>query len=739
MYSLLVHQDLYPTIHSTGPAKALVRILMSLVACLIAIGPAIADDTGKLTYTLKSPGYSIHPSPDGFDNVRADGYLSYAVPGYPDLPCKIYRFAVPFDVDAGQLKVGYSILKSETVGKYNIRELPPLATRVDQKRLVSGKADVYLKNAYFPEDVVQYLGFSRMRKWKFINIKYTPFQYNPMTHELKFIPEVTVTIDYSLLPRTSGMDNRLTDNKMDGRAKEMFDNFSEAKAWYVSPKAQAAPSITYDYVIITTNSIESISTKLSDFVSYLSGKGFSPLVITEDEYAGLTGQSPNGIAEKIRQWLIDHYSTYGILYVLLIGNPDPDDPSSGSDSVGDVPMKMCWPRNDQSSYKESPTDYFYADLTGNWDLNGNGYFGEYNGDRSTETEQGVDFANEVYVGRIPFYSGVMPVSDLDSVLAKTMAYGNAASIDWRKSALLPMSFSDGSTDGAYLSEAMMSNYLSPNGYSDYTLYMQGSYCSAANSAFGSDQELLNDVSWQRWRNYSYGMVWWWGHGNEEGAYVGYSGCPSSTSSPQIIGSWDVSSLNNSYPSHVYQCSCLNGYPEDSSNLGTALLYNGAITTTSASRVSWYAIGSWYVSPYFKYSCDNASIGYYYGQELVNNEKVASKALFDVKSDMGTGAYWGGASWMNLFDFNLYGDPATSIVIKGSACPDCPPDGDIGVTNDVTYPAGSDCTCTNATELTIGANVTIQAGATVTFIAPVVTFQPGFSFSPQDGATLNVHQ
>lgn len=70
------------------------------------------------------------------------------------------------------------------------------------------------------------------------------------------------------------------------------------------------------------------------------------------------------------------------------------------------------------------------------------------------------------------------------------------------------------------------------------------------------------------------------------------------------------------------------------------------------------------------------------------------------------------------------------------CPDCPPD---GIIDNVTYPAGSDCTCTNAVALTIGANVTIEAGATVTFIAPIVTFQPGFNFSSAGGATLNVHQ
>jgi len=443
------------------------------------------------------------------------------------------------------------------------------------------------------------------------------------------VKSTALTITYDRMGRSSVSDANLADRVMDARANAVFNNFSESRSWYQPSDRIPGVSISHNYVIITTNAIEAASTKLGDFVTYLADKQFTPLVITEDDYGGLTGQAPNGTAEKIRQWLINYYSSYGIEYVLLIGNPDPDDPGA-TDSVGDVPMKMCWPRRHEGAYEESPTDYFYADLTGNWDLDGDGYFGEYcdagpvcgsgHGDVG-----GVDFANEVYVGRIPIYSG--GIANLDSVLEKTINYGNETDISWRESALLPMSFSDASTDGAHLSEAMISDYLNSAGFSDWTLYLQGSVCSAADSTFGSDQELVTDASWQRWRDNDYGMVWWWGHGHATGASLGYSECGWG----QIINSSDTPVLDDSHPSHVYQCSCLNGEPEigsavpTSCNLGTALLYNGAITTISASRVSWYAVTSW--STRLKYYCDNASIGYYYGQELVTNEKRASVAFF----------------------------------------------------------------------------------------------------------------
>ena len=55
----------------------------------------------------------------------------------------------------------------------------------------------------------------------------------------------------------------------------------------------------------------------------------------------------------------------------------------------------------------------------------------------------------------------------------------------------------------------------------------------------------------------------------------------------------MSSLDNGKPAFFYQSSCENSYLELSNNLGYALLKSGAvISTMSASRVSWYGVGTW---------------------------------------------------------------------------------------------------------------------------------------------------
>jgi hypothetical protein len=143
----------------------------------------------------------------------------------------------------------------------------------------------------------------------------------------------------------------------------------------IPSSASANGGGTYDYVIITTNDIEANSQELQFFIKMKENAGHSVKVVTEDDFGGLTGQYPNDRADKIRKWLQDNYVSLGIDYVLLIGDPDPDSFKESEDSVGDIPMKMCYPRFFRVG-DGAPTDLYYSDLDSNWDLDGDGYYHE---------------------------------------------------------------------------------------------------------------------------------------------------------------------------------------------------------------------------------------------------------------------------------------------------------------------------------------------------------------------------
>ena len=83
---------------------------------------------------------------------------------------------------------------------------------------------------------------------------------------------------------------------------------------------------------------------------------------------------------------------------------------------------------------------------------------------------------------------------------------------------------------------------------------------------------------------------------------------------------------------------------------------------------------------------------------------------------------------NIDDVEIWG------VGGSSPCPDCPAN---GVITNVTYFAGTNCSCTNATAITLGPGVIVENGATVAFTAPTVTV--GSGFHARNGANVTMRQ
>jgi len=591
--------------------------------------------------------------------IELEDFYYSGDPGNPELPYKALDVLLPPNVEIESITIQISRDENYEMNVTGeVAPAPPLACNKTVewgtgKKISDGRnLLVYGRDEYYPARVMELSETSRRGVYVFARIRYNPVQYNPLKSSLRIHREVVFKINYAL----SGQREVAVKNTvMEKIAEKQFVNWNTAKEWY--SQTFLTSNSQYDYVIVTTNAIKGNSSELSNFVNYLQNtRGFKVKVITETDYGTATGQQR---AVNIRNWLKNNYAIMGIKYVLLIGNPDPDDPSSGSDSYGDVPMMMCWPRRGASdSDKESPTDYFYADLTGNWDSDGDGYYGEYGQDN-------VDFTPEVYVGRIPVYSA--NYSTLDAILRKTMNYASSGT-GWRHRIMLPMAISnyaneDNSswprTDGLDLPKYVIENIL-PSGWSHYVLYERAGRDPVPETAPYYSAPLTRDNVVNEWKN-GYGVVFWWAHGSIYGAWRKYWNSTDGDNIPegnemawvQFFSSSDASELNNSMPSFVYQCSCDNGYPENSNNLGYALLKNGAIATVSASRVSWYIVGYW--QP--RMLTDNAEIGYRYVEKLIKDELSAGAALYEAKAIL---PHNDGVWWMNLFDFNLYGDPSVSL-------------------------------------------------------------------------------
>jgi hypothetical protein len=158
----------------------------------------------------------------------------------------------------------------------------------------------------------------------------------------------------------------------------------------------AASSTGPEYLIITS---VALSDAFQPLVDYKNETGYvTELAYIDDILTTSTGVDD---AEKLRNYLKDRYAE-GLRYVLL----------AGDETV--VPIRYAYP----NSASEMPSlemqqicDLYFADLTGEWDSDGDGIWGEAYVDQA-------DLTPELRVGRLPINS----VEEAANYVAKLIRY-----------------------------------------------------------------------------------------------------------------------------------------------------------------------------------------------------------------------------------------------------------------------------------------------------------------------------
>jgi len=209
---------------------------------------------------------------------------------------------------------------------------------------------------------------------------------------------------------------------------------------------RADTKLGVEYVIVVATS--SLKDTVQDFVEFKESQGFD--VIVED--VPTIEQNYQGVdkVEKIRNFLKDKTKGYTKTFTLLIGAP------YGNVGEEGCPMRIVDWGISNGIY---PTDYYYADLDGNWDSNGDGVYDPVKDDIKAEVHN--------FVGRVPFSSADVVKKILDNTIAMQKS-------ELKNKALLAMinNETNGSNigDGANIGEKVRLNILEPAGFSVTTLY-----------------------------------------------------------------------------------------------------------------------------------------------------------------------------------------------------------------------------------------------------------------------------
>lgn len=629
-------------------------MVLAILCLFIGTGvPSIVADFNQnlenesLIITLKSGSYNLVRDDEDKTIITMEGFDSILIPGGPTLPSKTYLIGLP----PGAKVTSISILdeKKEVLdGRY---EFQPNYLIIDDGseriELYTYEEDFSITDS-FPSDAYEYLGIGQMRKYNFARVNFHPFQYTFSTGELMLYKEIILQIEYEIVEEVS--DELLHDDTLDDIAAQIIFNYEEIHPYY-NPKTTCTNLDSYDYVIITPDSFEESLESLRKWKEYI---GYSVQVVgTSWIYNTYSGCDS---AEKIRNFLIDKYAEWGIKYVLIVG----------TNSL--IPMRYCYPKgetDDYSGYKIL-TDHYYADLTGDWNSDGDDYFGECDDDN-------FDLIADVFVGRIPMYKE----SDIEDLCQKIIAFEQDGGY-WKNNALLFEAKICGDNDycNDFMEERMKNDLFIPEGFNVVTMYEKEGL---EPSPYTCNYPLTYNNLLNEWSNNEFGIVTWVAHGSPDGisrlVWVedkdGDGDCDDDEDRYyNLFSKSDSEFLNDEKPSIIFATSCSTANPTIINNLCYALLNNGAVAYVGSSGRAWVG---YYTSHHKRYYTGGLGLQFVFYKNLFTESQNIGEAIYNAKYYCWDNGYHDDYLRLrNVFMFSLYGDPSISLnEFQGPSAPETP--------------------------------------------------------------------
>lgn len=266
--------------------------------------------------------------------------------GSPDLPGFSSYIAIP---EGASAEIEIISHRSETIRNVEISPAPriPLDTEDDPMEYRKN-SKIYTSDSYFPAKPFQLSKVTEIRGVDAVMLGITPFQYNPVTKELRVYYDVEIKITFVGGTGHFGDDRKRSpwwDQILSG---ELLNASSLPKVDYNQTRMAPSDSPDYDYIIITPD--------LPDFLSWADSiktfrtlQGIKTGIVTTTEIGGNT-------VAAIENYVNNAYNNWTVApsAVLLLG-----DYSSGSGGI--TSQTYVHP----AGYPDFVSDNRFADVTGN--------------------------------------------------------------------------------------------------------------------------------------------------------------------------------------------------------------------------------------------------------------------------------------------------------------------------------------------------------------------------------------
>ncbi|MHA1343549.1 MAG: C25 family cysteine peptidase, partial [Promethearchaeota archaeon] len=257
-------------------------------------------------------------------------------------------------------------------------------------------------------------------------------------------------------------------------------------------------------MLIITPDNQNFTEAVKPLADWKNEKGVKTLILSNfSKYSGTDNP------EKIRNMIKTYYDKENIRWVLLAG--DAEDALIPIRKVYNPDVIVVGGESEYSTWSDyyKPTDFYYADLSGTWDNDDDGKWGEssvYNANNKDE----ISWTPDVYVGRFPADDS----NQLELMVNKTLKYEkNPFKGGWMNRMLLAGGISSYSPPE---DEARLTEYI----WKHYTIQeMRFTHLHRTTSSFtpdaptsGNNQSSLDEPNFNNYFNQGYSTVIFAGHG-----------------------------------------------------------------------------------------------------------------------------------------------------------------------------------------------------------------------------------
>jgi hypothetical protein len=276
----------------------------------------VLEDRGSsVTVEFELQGYTLDEVlVDGvrYTRVSLPGEVTYLEAGFPELPTISRNIAIP-----GDARMDYRIVEIEYESRMVETVLPSkgnLYRNVDPADIPYSFNVVYGEDGYWPAEEIELSEPFIIRDFRGLSIRFNPFQYNPVSGELRMVKRVVVEV-YGVGP---GKVNVLPpgDRVINREFISIYDHL------FLNSPMDRYPVISEYAGRMVIICADSYMSNMSEFVSWKLQKGIETKIVTVS--------SIGNNQTAIKNYIQTEYNAGDLVWVLLVGDGNQVVPATGT-------------------------------------------------------------------------------------------------------------------------------------------------------------------------------------------------------------------------------------------------------------------------------------------------------------------------------------------------------------------------------------------------------------------------